>query len=236
MRAALAFAGLLVAATASPEELFPLDRDYSMMEQYPDMHAYHLAARDALLGRSNRHTCEAIVIPSFEREWAVYLQETPSGREVVSTIMQSQLWGEMHRAAERPDHSIQAGDTKAALSSLPKDVWRFSAPLTASTASLVEQSCAALLARAEVPPEPRRCIDGVGYQLFQSRPGLGARGGWAHCPSRESPAFRMLEILEDLRKTAGSSGADLMQRDMALARKATQLLLALESTSGRPAR
>jgi hypothetical protein len=226
---ALTLAILLGATTASPEDLLPADRAFTALAELPDMRAYRLALRDALLGGPARHTCEALVVPSFQREWAVYVQNAGRRRQVVTTEMESQLWDEMHRAAERPGRSLAPGDLQTALRRVRKDVRRSSAPLTDATAALVEQACAALLARAELPLRPRRCIDGVSYHLFQPQAALGARGGLARCPSESSAPGRMLAILEELRAAAGSSGEDLMRRDMALARKATQLLLSLDS-------
>jgi hypothetical protein len=74
----VALVALLVASTAvaaQARHLIPIDRDFAVFAPHPDAQAYKVAVRDALLGSSARHSWEAIVFPSFEREWGVHLQE-----------------------------------------------------------------------------------------------------------------------------------------------------------------
>ena len=228
---------LLVARTSSasePRPLSPIDRDFSVFAPYEHMHEYHRAVRDTLLGPATRRSCEAVVIPSFEREWAIYLQQSRSGSgpEVVYTTMQQQLWGQMETAAERPDGSIRPGDEVRALRKASRKTWRFSAPLSAATAVTLERLWAVMLARVEQPPEPVRCIDGTSYYLFQWQRQAGSRGGWGHCPQAGTPAAAVLDVLEGLRKCAGSSGTALMRQDMALAVEAHRLVRQMDH-SGR---
>jgi hypothetical protein len=227
----VALFALLVASTAAaapPPHLVPIDRDFAIFASYTDMQAYKVAVRDALLGSSARHSWEAIVLPSFEREWGVHLEEREGAPEVVLTIMQEQLWGQMNQAAERPDGSIRAGDTASALKRVPRDTWTISAPLSRTTARLLDLTWSAMLSRAQEPADPPRCIDGTSYFAFQRDFRTGSRGGWGRCPQTGTPSAALLLILEDLRKAAGSSGQDLMRRDMAIAQKATVLIRSLD--------
>lgn len=57
--------------------LIPIDREYSAFASSPAHRAYHVAVRDALVGRRAKSGCEAIVLPSFEREWAVHVRSAP---------------------------------------------------------------------------------------------------------------------------------------------------------------
>jgi hypothetical protein len=213
------------AGASEPRPLAPIDRNFSVLAPYETMYQYRLAVRDTLLGRETRRSCEAVVTPSFEREWAIHLQQSRDGGgpEVVCTIMQEQLWGRMEEAAERPDKSMQPGDEARALRTLSRKIWRLSAPLSATTATALERLWAAMLGRAEQRPSPR-CLDGTSYYLFQWDRQTGSRGGWGRCPQEGSPAGAVLEILKSLRKCAGSSGTDLMRQDMALAVEAYRLL------------
>jgi hypothetical protein len=76
-------AGLVIllvtgAASASePRPLAPIDRNFSVLAPYETMYRYQLAVRDTLLGGETRRSCEAVVTPSFEREWAIHLQAHP---------------------------------------------------------------------------------------------------------------------------------------------------------------
>lgn len=221
-----AFAMLLsatIAGAGSVPELIPIDRDFTLFKPYPAMYAYDLAVRDALLGEPAREGWEAIVIPSFEREWAVHLEERDGEHRVVLTVMQQQLWGRLQEAASRPDGSIQPGDEVAALRGLSRDTWRHSASLSRTTAVLLGNTWSAMLAYAKPPPEPRRCIDGTSYFIFQREPSMGGRGGMGRCGPSDGPTAALLEILEDLRRAAGASGQELMRLDMSLAKKAAVL-------------
>jgi hypothetical protein len=213
------------AGASEPRPLTPIDRDFSILAAYEAMQQYHLALRDTLLGRETHRSCEAVVVPSFEREWAIYLQQSRSGGgpEVVCTIMQ-----QMEIAAQRSDKPRRPGDEASALRRVSRKTWRFSAPLSATTASALERLWAVMLARAEQPPRPVPCIDGTGYYLFQWHRQSGSRGGWGRCPQSGTPVAAVLGILERLRKCAGSSGATLMRQDMALAVEAYRLVREME--------
>jgi hypothetical protein len=214
--------GVSLASAASVPYLLPIDRDFKFLAQAPDLQAYHLAAREALLGESSRGALEALVIPSFEREWAIRPRQDGGEYEVVCTTMQRQLWGEMHAAAARIDPSLGPASLTSALDGLPRHTWRYKAPITRTTAVLLEQVWDAMLAQAREPGDPPRCIDGTSYYIFMDR--ADEKAGCGRCPRRETPAGSLLEILEDLRKAAGGSGQHLMRQDMALARKAALLL------------
>lgn len=215
------------AAAAPTPHLVPIDRDFTVFASYPGMHAYQLAVRDALLGRSDRRAWEAIVIPSFEREWAIHVQKHDGADEVVLTVMQEQLWGRMLMAAMQTDGSIPPGDEVSALKRVSRETWRASAPLSRTTARLLEQTWAAMLFRAQQPPEPAGCLDGTSYYVFQLNPNGGSRGGWGRCPQSDTPTAALLVIVKDLREAAGSSGQALMRLDMAIAQKATRLIRTL---------
>ena len=216
-------AGATVAAERT--HLAPIDRNFRLIAPYPQLHAYHVAVSDALLGAPARRSCEAVVIASFEREWSVHLEQAPAGGgpQVVCTTMDRQLWAEMEKATERRNPSSPPVDAVAALARLPKTTQRFSAPLSATTAAALERLWGTMLARGEEPAEPVRCIDGTSYFIFQWRDAAGPRGGWGQCPQQGTPEHGLLDILEDLQKCARSSGTALMQQDMQLVVKVNRL-------------
>ena len=129
-RASFLAAVLLAAAAAGAAErvhLVPVDAEFGLLAPAPGIQAYMRAVRESLLGPSSRRSCEALVLPSFQREWSVHLQPAPgaAGQEVVCTIMQRQLWGTLQ----------EKGGDAALLATLPRETWRFSAPLGGQTAA-----------------------------------------------------------------------------------------------------
>jgi hypothetical protein len=212
-----AFAGV-----AAPH-LIPIDREYSLLSSSPAHRAYHLAVRDALLGPSTHSACEALVLPSFEREWAVHIRRArPVGKEVVCSVMQEQLWGRMETAAEQPNGSITPADELAALRRIPKAVWRFSAPVSDPTAEALERVWELMLNRAHEPSEQRLTLDGVSYYFFQWRYGR-YHGGIATSPQEDTEAAALTRLVEAMRLHAGSSGTALVRSDIRLVQDATSL-------------
>jgi len=197
----LAIAVTIATATAAERPyLAPVDGDLSVLSVAPGLQAYHVAAREALVVSGGKRAWEAIVFPSFQREWAVYVENAGSSgnQRVVCTRMQTQLWYQMESVAERGTASPYAERQLAALQKADKRVQRSTAPISASTAAMLERLWSALLSQARLPAEPPRCMDGVSYILFELTEGIRSRGGWGRCPQEGTAPAAGLEILEEL--------------------------------------
>jgi hypothetical protein len=187
----------------------PVDGNLSVLAVAPAHQAYHVAARDALVGVAGSRTWEAMVIPSFEKEWAVYVERDGARgkQQVVCTVMQEQLWYQMEGGAEHVSGVSYAQRQKAALEKANRKIWRYASPISATTAAALEDLWSTMLLQARVPAEQPRCIDGTSYFLFQWAGSVRGRGGWARCPQKSTPVAAALEILEGLCAAAINSKA-----------------------------
>jgi hypothetical protein len=157
------------------------------------------------------------------------LQESDSGQwRVACSLMQTALWGQMQSGAEGPGGSITPADELRVPSKLPKATWQFSAPVSEATVRTLERVWAAVIAGAREPREPSRCIDGTSYYVFQRRQSRDNMGALSRCARSGTPAALLLQLVEGLRRHAGSSGTALVKSDILLAKQATELLRALE--------
>lgn len=195
------------AAAAERPYLVPIDGDLSVLAAAPGLQAYHVAARDALVGAGGSRTWEAVVFPSFQREWAVYVEKpgTSGTHQLVCTRMKTQLWGQMESAAERASDSPYAERQLAALQKADKGIQRSASPISASTEAALEGLWSAMLSQARAPTEPPRCIDGTSYCLFEWSKGVRSRGGWGRCPQKDTPPAAGLALLQDLCSAASNA-------------------------------
>jgi hypothetical protein len=209
-------------------ELIPLDPEFS---EFGSMRRYHLVLRDTLLGPRDGHVCDVLVVPSFEREWAVYVQ--PQGNDVAVVtyaVMDTSLWGKMHHAAEAAggDGSQEALD--AALVRVPKGTEVKAAPLRAYTAALLERVWSEMLSRArERPADGGFTLDGTGYYFLQ-RAGAGAwRAGGAWSPKAGTNTAALVDVVLALRRHAMAPPTDHATSE---AKLVSEALLLLKRLSG----
>lgn len=208
------------AVAADRPSLAPVDGSLSVLGAAPALQAYHLVVRNTLVGVAGSRAWEAVVIPSFEREWAVYVERSGTGgTQVVCTAMQTQLWYQMESVAERASRGLYAQRELEALDKADKRIWRHASPISATTAAALERLWSTMLLQARVPAEPPRCIDGTSYFLFEWTQGVRSRGGWARCPQRDTPVAAGLAILEKLCKAASDPKAGLWRGEAQLAEK-----------------
>ena len=219
----LLFAVCASAGIVSPE-LVPGDRDF---RSYGHLRAYHLAVRDALLGAALHGGVEALVLPSFEREWSVHFgRRTTDGVDVVCSVMKKSLWEEMERAAQSADGTITPEAERAALVRIPKDVYRLSARLPTPVADQLERVWAVMLARATQPADSAFGLDGTTYYLFRWTPEGKYQAGSSWSPEKGTNAADLVAIVEELRQYAGASGPSLAHSESALVARASKLLAA----------
>ena len=182
--------------------------------------------RDTLLGPRDRHMCEVLVVPSFEREWAINVQPQGNDSAVVTyVVMESSLWGTMHHAAEAAGAGGSQEALDAALVRVPKGTEVKSAPLKAYTAALLERVWSEMLSRArERPADGGFTLDGTGYYFLQ-RSGSGAwRAGGAWSPKAGTNTGALVDVVLALRQHAMAPPTDHAASETKLVSEALLLL------------
>jgi hypothetical protein len=195
---------LPVSATAGGEELEPGDDLFSWVDP-PE--PYKLAVRAALLGKPAYRKCQVVAIPSFEKEWAVYMtREEGSEPLLVSTRMRTHLWTDMMEIisdkGRKSSYSIGSEAQAAALKRLSIEVDTASARLRPATADLLEEVWWRMLSRVRYPAEPRFVIDGVTYHISHWARAKGFRSGQTCSPRDGSPAAALVRLAEEMRALA----------------------------------
>jgi hypothetical protein len=205
--------------------LVPIDGKLSILDAAPGLHAYHLAVRDALVGTGGNRTWEAVVIPSFKREWAVYAEKDArsNSQTLVCAVMQTQLWYQMERGAEQGSAESYARKELMALQQADKKISRFAAPIATTTATALERLWSAMLSQGKPPAEPPRCLDGTNYLLSEWTGGVRGRGGWGRCPQKGTPPAAALSVLEELCTGAFASEIGVWPDEERVARDIAQV-------------
>jgi len=199
-----------VAAAQRPEsELIPLDGD--LATRYFDQ--YHQVVREHLLGRATG--ASALVIPSFQKEWAVQIARDRGHAFAIYAIMDTQLWGALQQRLEQ-----EPATEAEVLRKLRLPVSRSTAELGDATARAVEAAWAAMHSAARMPSTPRRIIDGTSYWFFG--PGADKRTGLSRSPEATTPAGALVDLVEALRNHVTSRKPSDTEPD--LLRKATDVL------------
>ena len=222
-----------VAAGTRAPDLIPLAPDF---REYEWLQAYHVAVKDALLGDLHATRCPVLVLPSFEREWATYVRTVEGRTEVVYVVMQKQLWYEMQRAAEATGLPITPESEQRELARLPRDVHRFSAPLSSSAADVLDLVWKTMLARARAPERLGAGLDGTSYQFFRCPPGAECMAGTAWTPEPNTPAGQLAALAEAMHEHAGAFGDWLKRSELSLVQRANRLLKQIERTDSTPGR
>jgi hypothetical protein len=221
-RAFFALCVLLVALPARPADvpadLIPLDEDYSA---YESLAPYPRALRERLLLRDRPAGAYVLVMPSFEKEWALQVAVS-AGRPVVTLACgEDSLWYGTAMRAEAHGH---VGVTyqqrlREVLPTVGVRVTVRRAPLSDGTDRLVREAWAAAL-RDAAGPENRRIIDGVSW-LFSARDPSGARyTALARSPRPQTPGGELAALVLGLRAHVEAQPADREGTEAAVVRLA----------------
>jgi hypothetical protein len=229
-RGLLIVVGLLAIALGVAEggriapELIPLDPKSA---DGPDfLQSYHGEVRDALLGPKLHADCEAVVFPSFEREWAVYVTTGVGRREVVYMVLKEQLRGTEHNAADAAETANARANLRGAVARGPKNVLRYSAPLGEPVARKLHRVWEVMLNRAREPAKDEWGADGTSYFVFE-RGAVGTRAGTTWSPDPRTPAGQLAAIVQLLKDHAQKTGAALTASEAELSARSKELLHSL---------
>jgi hypothetical protein len=190
-----------------------------------------VALREALLDEGVRRNCQLVAVPSFGREWCVYLvrdeEKTP---QLVFREVRRQLSAEMSKLLSESGHSIRPDSQRAALAKLKIDVDTLTVPLTSDTADVLEQTWWGMLARVRYREHTLSVRDGADYFVSQWAHGA-VRSGQTWSPekgTRTAALIQLAEKMRDLAKAPTESRSDL---ERALASEARALLGRLRERS-----
>lgn len=227
--ALLVFCALGSASLACGErwgDLEPSD-DYFSWVGPPD--PYHAAVREALVGEHSYRKCQMVVLPSFRREWAVYIvREEGSPAQVLFKRFRKPLWGEMMSvlsdSGRKTSFSIESEAQQAALAHLEMDLDRWATTVDERTADLLEDVWWRMLGRTRYTDNAEIGHDGTSYHVAHWRKGGGFRSGQTWSPNEGSRAGRLVSLAENMAEYARAPSAQLEEALIAEARAMLTLL------------
>jgi hypothetical protein len=167
---------------------------------------YRLALRQALLPGTAYGSCQLLTLPAQGSERVVFFRRAEDGSAiVVSRRLRAPLWprliAELERRANSASHDLGDDAQAAALRALGLDVDEVSAPLDASTATLLSNVCRDVLLRVRYPappPENSGRSSEVSYHAAHWIPGMFLSGttSWPRSGSIAELFIGMEQALE----------------------------------------
>ena len=215
------------AGPSRTQDLQPSEGFFSWVEP-PD--PYHATLRAALVGEHRYRMCQMVVLPSFEREWVVYVvRDEHSPDRVVFKRFKKPLWSEMMRLisddGRKKSYSVGAPAQQMALAQVKVDLDRSTASIGNHTVDLLQEVWWRLLGRTRYPVEPEIGMDGTSYLVASWKTGVGFRSGETWSPEEGSLSRGMVSLAEQL---AEYGQAPSVQKEAALASNARAMLARLD--------
>lgn len=170
---------------------------------------YRAALHRCLLPDGWRHAT-MVTMPSFNREWAVYLTRPRNGEgyEVVSRGMKQVLWG--NSVAEKDTFGTTCVEHNSRHASV---VTESRVPVTAETAAMLIQLWRSALLRSRFPATQKTSgFDGVTFVFSDFEVGVGYRHGEAWSPMEGTRLRSLVSVGEAMARLASSGAATLQQR------------------------
>lgn len=201
------------------------------------LNPYYEAVSERLLSSSQNRKCQAVFLPSFSEESAVYLtydDKNPMAPPIVVSLkFERQLWADMHRLMEssadaKGAYSVRADAQLKALSQIRSVVNRFEAPIDKRVAVVLERAWDALLRRVRYPEKAELGLDGESCHFANFASGFGYRTGWVWSPKKGTLSYDFVEIAKALREYPRLRGIDRKDLAQAMLKKAQKLLLHLK--------
>lgn len=222
----------LGAMSAVPtDELQP---DLGLFSFDTGLEPYFMSIKESLLGEHRFRMCQVLTIPSFQREWVVYvIREEGKPPTVIYKTMKKHLWWEMMSTIEKQSEGqvVFGVPTQIkALSGLEKKVEAFSAPISEKTARLLADAWTAMLLRVRYPrPNNMMGLDGTTYYVAHVETGKGVWSGNTWSPGPRTNTGILIQIAEDMKNYTTAEPSQRMTLETKIAAKTKRFLLSLKS-------
>ena len=218
-------------APASSDELQP---DLGLFAFDTGLEPYFMSIKNGLLGEHRFRLCQVLTIPSFQREWVVYvIREEGKLPTIIYKAMKKHLWSEMMAMIEKQSEGPMKHDISTqvkALSALNKEVEVFSAPISEKTTKLLSSVWTAMLLRTRYPqPNNMTGKDGTTYYVAHVETGKGAWSGNAWSPAPKTNPGILIQIADDMKNYATVEASQRYTLEKKIAVKAKRLLTSLQS-------
>lgn len=196
---------------------------------------YFEAVSDRLLSASRYRNCQAVFMPSFSQESAVFL-ERDNDRAVsvvVAKQMERQLWAEMNafikaRSGVIGDHRTWADDQRTALHQIESVIVTRKAQIDEKTADVLESVWSGMLARVKYPEKANLGLDGETVHFANFIPKFGYQTGKVWSPHKGTPSYEFVELAKALRDYPDVNEKNRSVAAQSLRQKAKALLSRLK--------
>jgi hypothetical protein len=205
-------------AAAISDELVP---STDLFSDEPD--PYYITLRELLLGEHRLRNCQIVAIPAFEKEWALYLIKENKEFRLIVKIMKKYLYVEMmdkvfDEGDKESDISLAEAEA-AVLSKLPKEVERYSIPISEGTADALEKAWEMSLARVRYKDNIGEGMDGIMYYISH-----GSRSGTTWSPWEGTLPADLVAIGYSLKELVDFSESERKSKEKDIKKKAEQLI------------
>ena len=202
------------------------------------LNPYYEAVSQRLLSPYSDRKCQAVFLPSFSEESAVYLQYDSDSSAIPAVVvalkMERQLWAEMHMvmeadAGEQGSRSIEPETQRKALLQIKSVVNRLEAPIDREVAVALELTWDAMLTRVQYPEKSEQGLDGETCHFANFTLDFGYRTGKVWSPSAGTLTYELVELAKALREYPSLSEAARKVAAQELQNRAQEMLARLKA-------
>lgn len=226
---ALLLANTQLSFAISQSHLIPEEGMYGARMFNP----YWEAVGNRLIQNDKFRICQAVVLPSFSPEYAIYIKydkDNPANIPIVVSLkFEKQLWAEMNKLLDSRTEKVRLHITEPdaqryALSKIQSTVVRSAAPIETDLATLLENVWVNMLAQVRYPEKSSIGLDGVKYHFATFLYRKGYRSGQACSPPKGTVVYDLVNIVELLGKYPSVKEKDRKQISQNLQTMAGNLL------------
>ncbi len=186
-----------------PSYLQPEDGVFGYTEHNP----YLMSVGERLLFAPGVRKCQAVFLPSFSPESAVYIQydydDPTTAPVVISLKLEKHLWYEMQiliQSIAKSPSSYSAGQEaqRKVLPLIQISVNRLEAPIENKVAKTLEQVWVTMLTQTHYPKKSHIGLDGETSHFANFTEGLGYQTGKTWSPSKGTINYKFIELAKAL--------------------------------------